>query len=825
MSKVIPLKTQQSIFIDPLEGSFYHDSDPTVITSSSGSYLKSPYASSDSNVQVAGENDIINFEAIEYLCFENEGTVEMVVVRNGPFLEEIDLIWDSIDMSFGRTYRKLSGAFTMLKGERRRTIIVETLQGGKNDFDVEALVDIKLDFKKPEENKHSLFGDVRKSRIVCLNADEFPSGVTDLTNQGKLVKGFIWHNYKMFKKKVWKGFLLNIVPGITFVANQFITQYLLKTIALATLENANKDEVSDDKYQFLYFLAFAYIINFLFSYYCDFEFAKLRLGGCVGLSIRSMCVDTVIQFSSQVEDFDVGRIIKTNERDVNIAIQTSWLACFKLTGNFIKLLFMIFFLCLTAIDQAIASDTPSLPLIILIPLFVIVADFVILKMTVKSASINNRAALDADDIWSSFLAQLANLRTSITNYRKGFMVTQEFEKLYKAYNKANFAASIFALHTSWIVSTISMFASALVMMVVSQSVISGYMDLSAFVVFFSTMNQFGPTLSALFMNVFDINKGYASIIKLAALLNSDTRRKLLYRTQKNRKKLMALYDEDPKNEKWGNFDIVVHNVSYAFPNSRELVLNKFSTRLEGGQIIAVCGGPSVGKKSLLRLIARHFNPIDGGFIHYPSRWRVRYIDGSTCFFGGDQKEVRLAKEKGGDGLINVLKQSTGTLDYNVKFGVQHVPENTDVWDEEIFTLFQHLGLSAQLIGENFKEYSVGTEAKKYTMIGLNGDKMSQTDRCLLVIACTLLSSVDLLLISNILDILGPVRSAAVLRVLREFTEGRGLGNILKTEVNSTPFHLRKRKTVIFSSKIKSLQKLADNWLLFENGDYEEGVAR
>jgi hypothetical protein len=76
--------------------------------------------------------------------------------------------------------------------------------------------------------------------------------------------------------------------------------------------------------------------------------------------------------------------------------------------------------------------------------------------------------------------------------------------------------------------------------------------------------------------------------------------------------------------------------------------------------------------------------------------------------------------------------------------------------------------------------------------------------------------VDLLLISNLLDILGPKSGSEVLLILKQFVENRGLTHILKSDPNSKiPLHLRKRKTVIFSTKIVSLQHIADNWIYFE----------
>mgnify|MGYP006879045614 CR=1 FL=1 len=78
-----------------------------------------------------------------------------------------------------------------------------------------------------------------------------------------------------------------------------------------------------------------------------------------------------------------------------------------------------------------------------------------------------------------------------------------------------------------------------------------------------------------------------------------------------------------------------------------------------------------------------------------------------------------------------------------------------VLDEEIFALLKMLGVSEGLIGSSATEYALGSGAKKWTLIGLNGEKLSLTNRTLLGLARALLSSVDLLLMSNVLDLLGP----------------------------------------------------------------------
>jgi hypothetical protein len=244
-----------------------------------------------------------------------------------------------------------------------------------------------------------------------------------MDNENKVVIGFIKHNYRLFKSKVHWGLVLRTVPGFSFVINQFITQYLLKTVTLALSQKDNKDTLPQHHFDYINLLGVAYIANFLFSYLCDYIFATLRLGGCVSLSLRSMCVDTVIQLSStEIEEFDVGRIIKTSDKDVDVAIKTSWIAGFNLCGSLIKLLFMISFLCYTTNDQANLSNKPSINWLMIIPFGLIICEVFLLLATFGFASKRNKSALDADEAWSAFLAQISSLRQAITSYRSSGFV-------------------------------------------------------------------------------------------------------------------------------------------------------------------------------------------------------------------------------------------------------------------------------------------------------------------------------------------------------------------------------------------------------------------
>ena len=317
-------------------------------------------------------------------------------------------------------------------------------------------------------------------------------------------------------------------------------------------------------------------------------------------------------------------------------------------------------------------------------------------------------------------------------------------------------------------------------------------------------------------------QGYAAIEKIALLLNEETRRKDLLKGQQRRAMLLQTYEATlPDGEHIPSSSVTIHNVTYRFPQLEENVLPEISCIIESGQVVALKGGGSVGKQVMLRLIGRHFTPSEG-FIDYPARWRVRFLDATALFFGGDMNKLQTAALSGPEVEREEKWKSMGTLIYNLKFGAQFDHPNHADWDVEIWNLCNLLGMSKTLIGASVEEFTQGEHPKKFEIIGLNGEKLSTSDRALLNIARALLSSVDLLLVSNTFDLLGPERGVHVIGIMKKWTKDRCL-ECLVTENAATPVHLRKKKTLIYSTKMKEIHDAADNWFAIHPGDEDTRI--
>jgi len=129
------------------------------------------------------------------------------------------------------------------------------------------------------------------------------------------------------------------------------------------------------------------------------------------------------------------------------------------------------------------------------------------------------------------------------------------------------------------------------------------------------------------------------------------------------------------------------------------------------------------------------------------------------------------------------------LMFNLQFGNQKPHKEEDIW-----ALCQKLGLSENLIGKGDLE------------LGISGEKISLSNRIIVCIARALLSSVDILLLSNTLDSLNEAMAHRLLKALKELVEEKGMPCLPRDM--EVPKPLRKKKTVLYITNNSNIEKFA-----------------
>jgi ABC-type multidrug transport system fused ATPase/permease subunit len=315
------------------------------------------------------------------------------------------------------------------------------------------------------------------------------------------------------------------------------------------------------------------------------------------------------------------------------------------------------------------------------------------------------------------------------------------------------------------------------------------MKLGTFVVLIETLSKFSEHISEMFAQIQITASTYTSVVRVSSLLNAQSRRKDLLRGQKRREKLLIDF-MDSEGDAFRDDRILVSpgtQVEYidfteaAGSRVKPWSLPSKGLIMEQGQIIAVHSPQknAAGKQTFLKALARVLLPVEG-FIHYPENLRVRYIDSQPMLL-------------------------EASVYRNLKFGNQQVHPDAD-----LRAACKMLNLSENLW--NDVDETTGTWGQKY--VGANGAKLAMSERIRVTLLRALLSSVDLLLLHNVLDPLDPDDVKQIIDVLKQFVKNRGI-TCLSIDMKAES-HLRKQKTVVIGTKNPLIERYVHNSILISD---------
>tara|TARA_B100000787_G_scaffold142430_1_gene111754 strand:+ start:849 stop:2588 length:1740 start_codon:yes stop_codon:yes gene_type:complete len=241
-------------------------------------------------------------------------------------------------------------------------------------------------------------------------------------------------------------------------------------------------------------------------------------------------------------------------------------------------------------------------------------------------------------------------------------------------------------------------------------------------------------------------------------------------------KNLILEKEDAAELKIKNGTIKFENVNFKYSEEEKKVLKSVNLELEGGKMTALVGHSGSGKSTILNLIPRFYNIMDGDI----------KIDDQSIY---NTKIFSLRKN------ISLVSQDTTLFDDTIKNNIAYA--NLDADDEEIIE-------AAKL---SYSEEFINNLPQKYeTIIGENGVRLSGGEKQRISIARALLKKSPIILLDEATSSLDSETEEKIQEAI----------NIL-TKNKTTLVIAHRLTTILNSNKIY----VVDNGLIDSSGNHEE----
>ncbi len=263
----------------------------------------------------------------------------------------------------------------------------------------------------------------------------------------------------------------------------------------------------------------------------------------------------------------------------------------------------------------------------------------------------------SEKAWTETRKTMANINANVNETLQGIKVIQafsrqkhnieKFEKINMENYKSNVKAIIIELFMWPSVELIGMLGTCVVVWFGARQVISGEYSIGTIIAFTNYVWRFWAPLSA-------ISRVYSQI--LSAMASADRIFHILDTSPEIKDAPDAIELDDIEGR------IEFRNVTFGYNPDERMVLHNISFTAEPGQIIALVGPTGAGKTSIINLLMRFYDPVEGSIL----------VDGH------DIRDIKISSLRRQVGMV--LQDSfifSGTIRENILFG------KLDATEEEI----------------------------------------------------------------------------------------------------------------------------------------------
>ena len=319
------------------------------------------------------------------------------------------------------------------------------------------------------------------------------------------------------------------------------------------------------------------------------------------------------------------------------------------------------------------------------------------------------------------------------------LMQRDFEKDTTRMRKASIKTTHYSALFASVVTMLSSFALALVLWRGGKLTMQGVIRLGTLSVFMSyAVGMLEP--------VQNVIQTLAAFISIQVNIERFTKLLEVKSDVADSKEIIEKYGDNftAKKENWEPLhgDVEFRDVSFRYPDGKELVLDHFNLKVQQGTNVAIVGETGAGKSTLVNLVCRFYEPTSGQVL----------IDG---------KDVRLRSQLWLHSSIGYVLQSphlfSGTVRDNLRYG------KPDASDEEIWQALHTV--AAEYV---VRKMDKGLDSE----VGEGGDLLSTGEKQLLSFARAILADPRLLILDEATASIDTVTEKAIQDAIRTVIKGR-----------------------------------------------------
>ena len=319
------------------------------------------------------------------------------------------------------------------------------------------------------------------------------------------------------------------------------------------------------------------------------------------------------------------------------------------------------------------------------------------------------------------------------------LMQRDFEKDTTRMRKVSIKTTHYSALFTSVVTMLSSFALALVLWRGGKLTMNGVIRLGTLSVFMSyAVGMLEP--------VQNVIQTLAAFISIQVNIERFTKLLEVKSDVADSKEIIEKYGDNftAKKENWEPLhgDVEFRDVSFRYPDGKELVLDHFNLKVQQGTNVAIVGETGAGKSTLVNLVCRFYEPTSGQVL----------IDG---------KDVRLRSQLWLHSSIGYVLQSphlfSGTVRDNLRYG------KPDASDEEIWQALHTV--AAEYV---VRKMDKGLDSE----VGEGGDLLSTGEKQLLSFARAILADPRLLILDEATASIDTVTEKAIQDAIRTVIKGR-----------------------------------------------------